>query len=855
MIGLTCAALLLGMNSSPLQSAADAPRPIPPFATPKNLVTIQGKSFQLVNDRTLGAQIVDPDAPDLWQSIAKQAAVNATKSLPKLKIKLFLYSESLTIARFQGKYIQDRTILIGPEREAYTNAIEQYKTLIRATGFEPEISFTEDDDLLLLTDPAQGPAQIADYVAPNVNDTLFLGDNPSYIGPFDVILALTTAPLAEIWNGPLDESLISIIPLHRVTPNSSDIDLAAYLYHATKWQMTVAPQTNRLAIRTSVFPQTVVPSVDLSWTSNLNPVERTPSPITPLDPSFPLHNLPIDTTAYLLEDRTLALTGNGLTIPQDFALAGSPLPLRDPKRGLDTKGRIWYIYSVESGTTLSSLLKFTAPALQNDPALPQNGDLLPLIKPIGNFQPTQPFAALSPTPNTYTQLGFQATGWLEIISQKANPAVLDPSAKSLEFTVKSSIEEVISVNCYGQDNRFLGSIQITGPKQLSTSAYHRRAFDPNNFQTYHIPLTTIKSPIYRITLGPPPVVIPSSRLLREARQIEFQSIRIVDTKTESITPDEAHSFDTFDPNLPNPQLEEIVKSTSRMNSVAAIGVIADQPVNTQTLLFGELSRDANSAFAFFACKALAQLKTPEAQAELLKTIQYGPFDFNRRVAAMAITDPGTYLDQGNLLFSARSWHTRVQAARLLSLQKTEATQMYLVSSLFDPIANTRGEIARRLDPAFPLSARRLLFLAVNDPSEDIRAICYTQLLTTKDDAILKEALTGIKDESRLVRLAILSRTMATPDEKFRSMYQTAILDKDPTIQALVLKAFSQLPEAVVLGEVSNVVGSKSEPVQLALLQLAQAKSIALPGEELSRLVESPNKSIRDLAQKLKGGVN
>ncbi|MFM9874393.1 MAG: hypothetical protein ACKVQS_13125 [Fimbriimonadaceae bacterium] len=859
MISLACAAALLTLQTSPKPNTqvAEPARPVPSFPIPTNHVEISGKSFVYRNDHELGAYLPAPAEGDVWKAIEKVSKNPTTTAKKKLKVKIFLLSENLTIGRIQGKYVQDRDTLVGAEREAFQNVLIQYTTLLRASGFEPEVSFTDDDDLTVINDFSQAPGLISSIVAPNINDQQFLGDDPTYRGPFDVILALTSAPLPEIWNGPLDQSLISIIPMSRLSPQFLDVDLAAYLYNSTSWQLRTAPETNRLIVRTPVAPTEVIPSIDPTLVAPTDPMERTPTPrITPLAPESPLHAKPIDTTIVLLPDAQIAVTGIGTEVLKAATASPQPPKLNEATRGLDLQGRIWTIYKTDNAKSLLDLLKFTPPVtVQGEKAVPTEGPLPLEYKLYGHFRETQPLTSLNPIPNTFTHYGFQNKGGIELISRKQIPVIDTSTPKTLNYTIQSDTQEVLAFMFFGKTGTLLKAVQISGLKQEQPWILQRQNFTGKGPQSGSIPLDSIKEPIYKIVLGVPPQVIPSSRVSSEAKIIEISSISIANGVSATPPTDEAPALENFDNNAPNAELEKIATGNDSLLAFAALGILSDQPVASQAPFFGVVSRDASSSMAWLACKALNQLSNPEAQAEIDQTLKLGPFDFNRRCAALAAkaVEGKTYLDVGNFLLSGRSWQTRAQGARLISLTKSEAAQTFLVSSLYDPSPNVRGTISGLLDPDFSLSGRRLLFLAVNDSCEDIRAICYTRLLNAKDETLVTEALAGIKDESRLVRLAILSRLMAKPDEKYRSTYRIAVLDKDPVVQSLVLKAFSQLPDPVELGEISNVIGNKSNLVQIALLQLADIKKVKLPAEELARLAASEDKIVSDLAKKLQGG--
>lgn len=846
---LACAALLL---ASPAQ---DGPAKPSAFPMPERVVAVGASHFVYRSDHEYGAYLPDPAASDVWAGIAKSAAA-VPPGRPKVKVKVYLFPETLTVARFNNNYVAERTLLVGPERDAFDNSLKQLEELLRASGFDPKVTVTEDNDILVLGDPEQAAPTIASILAPDVNDQAFAGEDPVDHGPFDVVLALTTVPLTRSQFAWLDQTPACVIPITRLSPMAYDVDFAAYLFNATRWALTAAKLGTKLQIQVPAVPRAVIPSPDTTIAEPPDMSGRMPSPkVEPLGADSPLHARPIDTTAFLMEDGRLAVTGMGQAIVAKSMNSANAPKLSEPERALDFQGRIWTIYKVGSASTLDALFGATPPAsLQGEPSVPQTGPLPLEFKPYGFFRPTKPLTALEAIPNTFSQFAYEVKGGITLIQRRQIPVIEKPEGKALTYSIKSDTSEVLCLMFFGIDGGLIGQVQISGPRQPGMDLVQRKTFTGKDFQSDTIPLSFLKKPVYRIAFGVPDNPIPSTAIRGEVKQIEFGLFSIGAQSGDSFT-DEATAIDLFDRNSPNATLEKMATGSEPAVAIAALGALADQPVESQAPLFGTFSRSASSAMAYLGAKALAQLKSPAAKAEIERTLQEGPFDFNRRFAAMAITEPDAkgYLESGNFLLTARSWNTRLQGARLIAMSQSEAAQTYLVASLFDPSPNVRGEIAKMLDANNILSGRRLLYLAVNDPSEDIRATCYTKLVGSKDESLVSEALKGVKDESRLVRLAILAKIMAKPDEKFRATYRVAVLDKEPVIQALVLKAFSQLPDPVELGEVGNTVGSNSVAVQLALLQLAEAKGIKLPADELSRLAASSEKAVSDLAKKLQGG--
>ena len=144
----------------------------------------------------------------------------------------------------------------------------------------------------------------------------------------------------------------------------------------------------------------------------------------------------------------------------------------------------------------------------------------------------------------------------------------------------------------------------------------------------------------------------------------------------------------------------------------------------------------------------------------------------------------------------------------------------------DPVV--KAEIARRADTDIDLVARRMLFVAVNDPSEVVRASAYARLIDAKDAGIQAEALKGVKDDSPSIRIYLLDVMRQRAKEHYRAALRSAVVDSDPRVRAMALRAFATQPGPVDPDEVRNAFSDPDPIVKKALEELAKAKGFPVP---------------------------
>lgn len=263
------------------------------------------------------------------------------------------------------------------------------------------------------------------------------------------------------------------------------------------------------------------------------------------------------------------------------------------------------------------------------------------------------------------------------------------------------------------------------------------------------------------------------------------------------------------------------------------------------------------AIAAIACMALGAQTAPEAQAALEQIVRRGPFETNMRFAAeQLVSKQGVaYHPALSILMVQRGWRTRLAGARFLSSLKSQDATVVLITSLShftEPNAGVRLQIAQSVDLTTELAARRLLFSAVNDPSQWVRAAAAGRLIDSPFAQIRNEALQAVRDDSVTVRLYLLNLMTQRAQANYRPALRIAVIDPDLGVRAAALEAFAAQPDPVAPNEIQNTFQDADVRVMLALAKLAVKKRITLPAAVVQRLKASSSEEVRRAASELPG---
>ncbi len=274
------------------------------------------------------------------------------------------------------------------------------------------------------------------------------------------------------------------------------------------------------------------------------------------------------------------------------------------------------------------------------------------------------------------------------------------------------------------------------------------------------------------------------------------------------------------------------KDLVRLSSIAAFTRVksqqAEQPIT-------DALRGIDHRVAEQAAAALAFQGTETAWAALHKTVEIGPYDPCREFAAREVASRKDPRSLGSLtaMLVARSWRARLAGAEAMGALPSEQAAMALMTYLQTSDPAVRLAAVRGANASIGLVCRRLLWTAVNDDSDAVRAASYLALLRSPVPSFVEEGAKGVRDDSKAVRLAILDSLRSSPMEAARGALRIAVTDLNPEVRAAALRAFAAMQGPVAPEEVSNTAADPDPRVRAAYRELAAAKGLRPPGQELS----------------------
>ncbi|MCW5938204.1 MAG: HEAT repeat domain-containing protein [Fimbriimonadaceae bacterium] len=258
--------------------------------------------------------------------------------------------------------------------------------------------------------------------------------------------------------------------------------------------------------------------------------------------------------------------------------------------------------------------------------------------------------------------------------------------------------------------------------------------------------------------------------------------------------------------------------------------LARNPNPSSVSVLAPMLRSGDPVLALMAGFAVSRTEGDEAWSAIKTALEQGPFDHNRRFAAMWLAqrpDPAMGASLG--LMTARSASARLEAVRALAAIKEESADVILIAMMAnEPDPGVRVEIARLANLENSLVNRRLLFAALNDESQWVRTTCLLRLIQSPDAKTRREAFQGVRDPAVGIRLALLAAMAEDPDDFYRPALRVAVTDREARVRAAALRALAKQPGPVSRAEVANVAKDTDVEVAAAYAALAKAKGLEGP---------------------------
>ena len=159
-------------------------------------------------------------------------------------------------------------------------------------------------------------------------------------------------------------------------------------------------------------------------------------------------------------------------------------------------------------------------------------------------------------------------------------------------------------------------------------------------------------------------------------------------------------------------------------------------------------------------------------------------------------------------------------------------------------------VIRTADPTVEKVQAPLLWSAVNEPSDRVRAESYIKLIQAAGESNKSEGYKGVRDDSTFVRKLVVQYLTEHPSEDHRNALRIAIADKSAAVRAAALEGFAQLEKGASSDEIANVLDDQNSDVQLALIDFSKKKGMKLPPKTLSTMLSSPDRRVSAAAKAL-----
>lgn len=290
--------------------------------------------------------------------------------------------------------------------------------------------------------------------------------------------------------------------------------------------------------------------------------------------------------------------------------------------------------------------------------------------------------------------------------------------------------------------------------------------------------------------------------------------------------------------------------TVRLNACLAYSRLKDEAAIP---LLVHASSDLNAEVAGAAVQALAFQGGPDLTTNL-NSILRGSLTFLARQNAARFLgeskDPARTLDLAYLLSDPSGQNRLAAMEALVNIPGKQAGTIRMAYITQDD-PQMKVLITRAADPNDEEQMRKLLWSAVNEPSDVVRAESDIKLIQSKSEYLRKEGYKGVRDDSLFTRLLVLDFLQQNPSEFNRSALRLAVTDRSWRVRTSALKGFAVLDQNVSLDEVANILSDPNPEVQLALVALAVRKGLILPESTKNLMCASPDNRVKEAVRTLK----
>lgn len=347
----------------------------------------------------------------------------------------------------------------------------------------------------------------------------------------------------------------------------------------------------------------------------------------------------------------------------------------------------------------------------------------------------------------------------------------------------------------------------------------------------------------------------TSRESLDPVQVDFSEISLsAEPSTSSELPvDEAEGRATAisKATAPSEELRSALGSPARLvrlNAIEAFTRVKDALAEDKLASF---AIGADPAMATLAVPALANQATPTAVDALRRTLRVGITSRARGLAAEYLAESGDAKVAGDCatLLTNRSWQARVSGVRALAKLPGREAAILRLAYLAQENPEIKIAAIRSVDASDEAQVRRLLWGAVNEPFDMVRAESAAKLVASPVAEIQAEGYKVVRDESVTARVVFLRRLAEAPSENHRDALRVAIADRNAPVRAAAILAFAALEKGATAEELAPVFEDVHPEIQAALA--AYGTRHALPKDVVERLRASVLPDVREVAARIK----
>ncbi len=472
--------------------------------------------------------------------------------------------------------------------------------------------------------------------------------------------------------------------------------------------------------------------------------------------------------------------------------------------------------------------------------------------------------------------GFR-TGGIALPSRadKAPLAKLD-TAPTLSFMARSSSRDPLSIRLESSDGK-VAWVSIGQDAKLVTSMpgasiFSAQFIPDGKWQKVSIDLKSALSKlgladINTLVIEPSPNTKIGGKIRADIIEYEFDEFKFGNEAANPLVPDtapdpasddaEARALYAAQAKASSPELAALLKDKNelvRLNATAAYNTIKDPTVES-ALVSNSLDLDPSVAGA--ALKALMNSGTESALSVIRQSVRVAFSDYAKQTAGALLAeskDPKLAGDV-SLLWSNRSWNARLSAVDSMAKFGTPESHKMMMTFLVSDDPEIKLAVTRHTDPNIDDDARKLLWSAVNEPSDRVRADSDIKLIQSSTSANRIEGFKGVHDDSKYVRLVVLDYLANHPSEENRNALRMAVADKSARVRAAALRGFGSLASPPSLEEIANILDDSDPKVLLSLIDVAKKHSLKLPQKTLDIMMSSLDPRVPAAAKTLGTGTS